>query len=337
MATSSVLLKRLLARLRMRHLQAIVKLADLGHVQRAAQAMGMTQPALSQLLADLERLTEAPLFLRHAKGVMPTALMLELLPLARLILSRLEESAELISRRVEHQHRLVRVVATVAGANGLLARVLPAFAQQHPDIEVLVNAVDNLSLSAAALSGEADIIFCRQPSVIPQDWYFMNCLEDRFVIACGLRHPLARRKRLALQDLAEAKWLTNTIGSAARERHEQLLQSQGWPLRSSNIVTRVSALTWTLLDSDDVLTLVPYSVVSPWVERGLVRVLPLTLDMPFEPVGMLLPLQGASSACETLAGFVQRHALASSSRQAQSTTKSASRPTSGPARRRAAA
>lgn len=316
MATSSVLLKRLLARLRMRHLQAIVKLADLGHVQRAAQAMGMTQPALSQLLADLERLTETPLFLRHAKGVMPTPVMLELLPMARLILTRLEESAELISRRVEHQQRLVRVVATVAGANGLLTRLLPVFAQEHPDIEVLVSAVDNLSLSAAAMSGDADIIFCRQPTVIPQDWQFMTCLEDHFVIACGMRHPLARRKRLGLQDLAQARWLTNTIGSAARERHEQLLQSQGWSLMSSSIVTRVSALTWTLLDSDDLLTLVPYSVVSPWAERGLIKVLPLALDMPFEPVGMLLPLQGQSSACETLSGFFQRHARLPSSSQA---------------------
>lgn len=304
MATSSVLLKRLLARLRMRHLQAIVKLVDLGHVQRAAQAMGMTQPALSQLLADLERLTEAPLFLRHAKGVMPTPLMLELLPMARMILARLEESAELISRRVEHQQRLVRAVATVAGANGLLTRLLPAFAQQHPDIDVLVSAVDNLALSAAALSGEADIIFCRQPAIIPQDWHFTTCLQDHFVVACGLQHPLVRRKRLGLQDLADACWLPNTVGSAARDRQEQLLQSQGWALRSSSIVTRISALTWSLLDTQDVLTLVPYSVVSPWVERGLIKVLDVALNMPFEPVGMLLPLQGRSSACETLAQFV---------------------------------
>lgn len=306
MAASSVLLKRLLARLRMRHLQALVKLADLGHVHRAAQAMGMTQPALSQLLADLERLTEAPLFLRHAKGVMPTPLVQELLPMARQMLARLEESAELISRRVEHQQRLVRAVATVAGANGLLPLLLPAFAQQHPDIEVLVSAVDNLSLSAAALSGEADIIFCRQPAIIPQDWQFTTCVQDHFVIACGLRHPLARRKRLSLQDLAEERWLPNTIGSAARERYEQLMQAQGWSARSSSIVTRISPLTWTLLDTQNVLTLVPYSVVSPWVERGLVKVLDVTLDMPFEPVGMLLPVQGRSSACETLAGFVHR-------------------------------
>jgi DNA-binding transcriptional LysR family regulator len=306
MPDASVLFKRLLARLRMRHLQAIVKLADLGHVQRAAQAMGMTQPALSQLLADLERLTEAPLFFRHAKGVMPTPLTEELLPLARLILTRLEESAELISCQVADQKRLVRTVATVAGANGLLTRLLPKFAQEHPEIEVLVSAVDNMSLSAAALSGDAEIIFCRQPAIIPQGWQFTKCQDDRFVIACGLQHPLATRKRLVLKDLAQERWLPNTIGSAARERHEQLLQRQGWPIAASSIVTRISTLTWTLLDTQNVLTLVPYSVVSPWVERKLIQVLPVVLDMPFEPIGMLLPVRGQSMGSKILAGYVQR-------------------------------
>ena len=96
---SSVVLNRLLAKVRVRHLQALARLAELGNVNRAAQAMGMTQPAVTLLLADLERLMEAPLFVRHARGVTPTPLARELLPLVRQMLGRLEEQPEARAQR----------------------------------------------------------------------------------------------------------------------------------------------------------------------------------------------------------------------------------------------
>ena len=82
-AHARVLLNRLLAKARFRHLQVLVKLAEVGSVRRTAEAIGMTQPGVTQLLADLEALLDVPLFHRHARGVLPTAACLDLLPLAR--------------------------------------------------------------------------------------------------------------------------------------------------------------------------------------------------------------------------------------------------------------
>lgn len=301
---SSVLLNRLLAKVRVRHLQALARLSELGNVNRAAQAMGMTQPAVTLLLADLEKLIEAPLFVRHARGVTPTPLARELLPLVRQMLGRLEEGAELVASRLEHQQGTVRVATTAAGANGLLAQVLPGFLAAHPQVQVLVNEVDILAVSASIDTGSADLVFCRQPAVVPQGWRFEACRDDRFVVACGLQHPLARRKRLALADLEHATWLPNAMGSAARDRYEQLLQQQGWAPRTCQIVTRISALSWTLLDTQPLLALVPYSVVRPWVERGQLKVLAVPLELPFDPLGLLRPVEGLGPAGERLVDHV---------------------------------
>jgi DNA-binding transcriptional LysR family regulator len=301
---SSVVLNRLLAKVRVRHLQALVRLSELGNVNRAAQAMGMTQPAVTLLLADLERLIEAPLFVRHARGVTPTPLARELLPLVRQMLGRLEEGAELVASRLDHSQGTVRVATTAAGANGLLAQVLPGFMVAHPQVQVLVTEVDILAVSASIDTGSADLVFCRQPVVVPQGWRFAPCRADRFVVACGLQHPLARRKRLALADLEHATWLPNAMGSAARDRFEQLLHQQGWAPRTCQIVTRISALSWTLLDTQPLLALVPYSVVRPWVERGQLKVLAVPLDMPFDPLGLLRPVDGLGPAGECLANHV---------------------------------
>jgi DNA-binding transcriptional LysR family regulator len=305
-SNASVFMNRLYSKLRIRHLQALVTLTELGHVSRSAQALGLTQPAVTLLLADLERLLEAPLFLRHAKGITPTALASELLPLARQVLACLENGAELVATRHIHDEGSIRAAATVAGVNGLLAGALPAFSLANPRIQIIVSDADRAELSVTLNREAIDVVFCRQPALIPVGWQFRLCRKDSFVVACGNQHALAKRKKLALQDLQQARWLSNTVTSAARERFEALCAAQGWQPDIHPIVSRIPALTWTLLDTHSLLTLVPQSVVQPWLERGLLHILPLDLDLSFDPLGMLVPENSIKPACERLIDFVMQ-------------------------------
>ena len=71
-ANASVLRNRLIARARIRHLEVLVRVAELGSVKHAAEVIGLTQPAVTHVLSDLEALLECALFLRHARGMRPT-------------------------------------------------------------------------------------------------------------------------------------------------------------------------------------------------------------------------------------------------------------------------
>ena len=93
------LLNRLLARGKFRHLQVVLKLAELGSVQRTADALGMTQSSITQTLAYVENLMEAKLFHRHARGVRPTPACMDLLPVARQMMLGLIEGAEIVAAR----------------------------------------------------------------------------------------------------------------------------------------------------------------------------------------------------------------------------------------------
>jgi DNA-binding transcriptional LysR family regulator len=302
--SSSTVLARLTRKARMWHWHVLVKLAELGSLSRAAQAVGLSQPAVTQLLSDLEDMVGLPLFLRHAKGVTPTALAADLLPLARQMLARLEEGAQAVSSHMHQEEGLVRVAATVAGVDGVLAQVLPRFSQAHPQIQVVVSDADRAELAVTVQREAVDMVVCRQPAVVPAQWRFRVCLADRFVVVCGMRHPLARRVDVPLEALRDACWLPNSPGSAARAVFEQLCEQQGWTPHICPVVARMPLLTWAMLDAQELLTLVPLSVVQPWVERGLLQVLPVALDLPFEPLGMLLPQRGGSPAAEKLVRFV---------------------------------
>lgn len=308
MLRSTVILNRLLTRLRIRHVQVLVRLSELGNVKRTAQAIGMTQPAVSLLLADMERLIEAPLFLRHARGVTPTAMAHDLLPLARHMLTDVEAGAERVSARLNSYEGVVRVSASPAGMSAILANVLPTFARAHPQILVQVHEIDTPQIAQSAADGLTDIVLCRQPGLMPSDWRFTTCLQDHFVIACGNQHPLARRRRIRMDDLRDLVWLPNTVSSVAHARHESLMAQQGWRPAICQVVTRTVSLTWAMLDSEPLVTLIPLSVVHPWVKRKLLHMLPIDLQMPCDPIGMLLPDGPRSAASLALSGQVQAFA-----------------------------
>ena len=122
MTTSSGLLNRLLARGKFRHLQVLLQLAELGSVQRTAEAIGMTQSSVTQTLAYLEQLLDIRLFDRHARGVRPTPACTDLLPVARQLMLGLHSGAEVLAARMtpvgevfERFPRLVRDLARDLG------------------------------------------------------------------------------------------------------------------------------------------------------------------------------------------------------------------------------
>jgi len=133
---ASTLLNRLLSRGKFRHVQVLLQLAELGSVQRTADAIGMTQSAVTQTLAYLERLLDVRLFERHARGVRPTPACTDLLPVARQLMLGMADVAGAVDARRRQGLGFVRVLASVSAIHGVLVDALPAFAQAQPAIRV---------------------------------------------------------------------------------------------------------------------------------------------------------------------------------------------------------
>ena len=303
-ATASVLLNRLMARARLRHMQVLVQLAELGSVRRAAQAVGMTQPGVSQILADLERMLDVTLFHRHARGVRPTPACTDVLPLARQMLLGLAASAEAVSARRDLGQGVVRLIASTSAINGLLVRALPEFNRANPAIQVQVREGERDDQMLAIARGEIDLALCRQPPVVPEGWSFHALLEDRFVVACAADHPLARRRNLELAQLAGQTWLPSPAGSAARVCFDAMFAQSDDELRICQVITRTLALTWALLRQQPLLTVVPYCVVAHLVDTGELAVLKMRDAMPLEPIGLMTAIEPAGIATGRLTEFL---------------------------------
>lgn len=306
MSTSALVLRtRLLLKARFRHLQALAMLVELGSVQRAASAMGLTQPAVTRLLADLEGWLDTPLFHRHARGVLPTDVCRDLMPMVRQSLRGIDAAAEAVADRSALGQGVVRVGASTAAINGLLLQALPAFHARHPGIQVQLRESEWADQLAAVGRQELDLGLGRQSSVPPQGWRFEPLQPDTFAVVCGPQHPLARKRRLRWPDLQDQVWLVPPVDALARHRLDALAQEHSLRMTVSPLITRVSAMTWAMLQQQELLTLVPASVLAHACASGALVALKLPQPLPYEPLGLLLPEAEIPGASGRLADFLR--------------------------------
>lgn len=304
-APASVLLNRLLARGKFRHLQVLLRLAELGSVQRTADAIGVTQSSVTQTLAYLEALLDARLFQRHARGVTPTPTCVDLLPVARQVMMGLAEGADVLVARQRRGGGIVRLLASSAGVHSVLLEALPPFHQRHPAIQVHLREAEGEDQLLAVARGEVDVVVCRRPVALPEGWNFQPLVADHFVVVCGPDHPILRRRRVDWKVLGRELWMLAPAESAARLRFDEVAQHFDAPARTHPLVSRVFSAAVATLQRDGVLALLPMSFVRHAVETGQLALVPAPSDLPLDPIGVMSPQAPVGAA----AGLLIEHLL----------------------------
>jgi DNA-binding transcriptional LysR family regulator len=199
----------------LRDIEYFTVVAQHGHLGRAAEALGLGQPALSMSLRRLEKSAQAKLVKRTPKGVELTAVGAALLShasklhLARDDLAR--EVADLAHGRAGH----LRIGASPSNADVSLPEACSALLMEAPKITVNVAVLENDALLPALRTGDLDIAITHtrqlsQPDVA-MEWF----REDEFVVYCASSHRLAQRKSITLNDLAEERWAAASSASGA--------------------------------------------------------------------------------------------------------------------------
>ena len=304
--SAKVLLNRLMSKARFRHFEVLVRLNELGSVKRTAESIGMTQPGVTQLLADLEDLLEVTLFHRHARGVLPTKACQDLLPMARQCLLGLSSSAEAIADRSTRGQGVVRIKASTAGINGLLVEAIPLLNEKFPGIQLHIHEAEVNDQFAAISKGEIELGICRQPVQTPSGWHFEALLPDEFVVVCNPSHRLAQKKtKVTWQDLSKETWVLSPIGSAARDKFEELCIHYEFTPLTCHDITRVSSMSWAMMQKRSLVTLVPGSVFQQLKNAHQLTTVTLKDKLPLDHLGLLLPVKDVSMATHSVATFLR--------------------------------
>jgi DNA-binding transcriptional LysR family regulator len=196
-------------------LEAFVAVADLANFRRAAEAVHLSQPALSRRIAKLEEALGVRLFERTTRTVSLTAVGREFARKARALLGDLESALLGMEDVGATRGGEVTVACVPSAAYYYLPGFIRRFHVHFPRIRVRVIDETANAVLSAVIRGEADFgidfIGAQEP-----DLEFQAILEEPFVAACRHDHPIARKRRVSWAELAEHDYMTVSKSSGNR-------------------------------------------------------------------------------------------------------------------------
>ncbi len=206
--------------LEFRHLRYFIVVAEELHFGRAAARLYITQPALSQAIARLERLLEVRLLRRTRNNVELTEAGAEVFYRGRRLLADLERSVERVRMAGRGQAGLVRVgVAHLA--EPVVAPALTAFQAEHPSIVIDRSAMVSERLLEQVAEGRLHVaVIHRALTLPPVDEVLSEVLRrGRLAILAGQQTKLADRQMVTLSELSAETVLVNprSLAPAAYE------------------------------------------------------------------------------------------------------------------------
>jgi molybdate transport repressor ModE-like protein len=284
-----VLNARLLARARLRHLQLLVAIADHGTLKRAADAVGMSQPAATQALVELERLIGMPLFQREARGMRSTAAGTVVLPVVRQILQALRDSMESLAAISAGIGGVLRLGTIPAASLALVSDCLRWVGQRCPKHEVVVVEGTPRHLLEELAAGSLQLLVIRELAELGKRFELEPLLEDCSVVVAGVGHPLAGRATLSREDLLQYPWMRAPRGVMVRDQMDELFESAGAAVQLHPVSTTSPMVIFGMLSDNRTLTLGPASVADWFVRQGLAITLPLPVSMPLGRLGAVYP------------------------------------------------
>lgn len=213
-----------------RDLEYFAVVAEHRNLGRAAEALELSQPALSMSLRRLERVTGSKIVRRTAKGVEVTEAGAALLRnVSRLRLAHediLKEVSDIGQGRAGH----IRVGTSVGVSDLRLASACAALLGEAPRVTLSVIGGTQAETVPPLRAGQLDLLLTSAAGPDAEDLEQEHVIEDEFVVYCSRRHRLARARRVTCADLVRERWvLAGERNSFAARRLRAALEQRGLP------------------------------------------------------------------------------------------------------------
>jgi LysR family carnitine catabolism transcriptional activator len=210
-------------------LEAVLLVAETLNFRRAAEQVHISQPALTRRVQAAEQKLGARLFDRSTHGVALTGAGIELVPIARRILSEFRDSLSDLSEFIAGRSGVVTIWALPSVAAALLPGAVSVFHSSHPKVRITIRTASALQVAEAVISANADLGITVAPPEDSPALQFDPLLTERFVMICSTDDPLARRKRVDWRVFRDRQFVASGPASSIRQVTDQVLAETGHP------------------------------------------------------------------------------------------------------------
>jgi DNA-binding transcriptional LysR family regulator len=273
--------------MRIDDLRYFLAVAEHNHVGRAAQRLGVTQPAISKGVQRLESSLGLRLFERSVRGMVLTSAGQVFFDRARHLCAGFDEAVKEASDLHLGAIGTIRIGVSPLFADTLVAGTFSQLLRERPGAKARMMIALNDALRASLRAGDLDMTINALEDIDPEGLSQEALFDDELCIALRDGHPLLSRPNLKFADLANAKWALPGTDVLARRRIEGRLTEEGAPppqvvlLLDSSVTLAISAVRHS-----DLLTVMSRYSLRTAVGRGLTA-LPLARAVWPRRIGVL--------------------------------------------------
>lgn len=249
-------------------LEAFVAIAEHGSFQRAAQALSLSQTALSHRLRKIEADLGAPLLTRSSREVSLTGAGQDLLADARRLLKELANSYAAVRARAQHRRRRLSFACLPTIAHTVLPAILHRFAEETPEVALTLYDIPAHRIAELVQSGEAEFGITIVSAQLP-DLKVRALFDEPYELLVPQGHPLAALKVVSRSDLTGVAMARIMTQNKNRQLVDNAL-AEARDLMDWRYAVQNATMAMALVAEGAALTILPRSAAD-FAPRSIVR------------------------------------------------------------------
>jgi DNA-binding transcriptional LysR family regulator len=270
-------------RMKLQDLHVLMTVVQAGSMGKAAERLNTSQPNISRSISELEHTLGVRLLDRHSQGIEPTEYGRALLDCGLTVFDGLRQGVKNIEHLADPTTGEVKVGSIIPLAAGFVANVVDRLSQRYPRMTFHIAATEAEALHRELCERNVDLVIIKRIGPFMDEQFSVETLfNDSYVVVVGAQHPLARRRKVELTELANQSWVLPAPDTAPGAALMEAFRANGLRYPRVNVVTLPTEVRATLLATGRFLSIFPATSLGILEERMKFKVLPV--EMPFAPV-----------------------------------------------------
>ena len=265
----------------MRDLYILSTVVKSGSMAKAARQLAMSQPAVSEAIANLEHILRVRLLDRSPRGIEPTIYAGAILKRSAAVFDELKQSVRDIEFMADPTTGELKIGCPESIVDTVLPPTIERFSEKYPRVIIHVSHVPTPAIEDPGLRDRKyDLIFARlltPPTELADDLNADILFDDPVVIAAGMNSRWAGNRKIRLSELRDEPWTLSPPGTWSYARVAEAFRAQGLTMPRVSLVTYSTSLVRHFLANGRFISAYARSVVH------LNSLKELPIDLPVRP------------------------------------------------------
>jgi len=274
-------------RLRLKDLHTLQTVAELGSMAKASERLGLSQPAISKAVSNMEHTLAAPLLDRSSRGVDLTECGRLLVERARVVFDEIRQGVSDIEDLSDPTRGTVKI-GTTEPVTGVISEIISRLSRKYPRLSYDVMVSDLDTLIGELRERKRDLVVTRWASpAVSDDLAVQALFKSPLAVMAAKGHRLLPRKKMSLGDLMEERWAFSPSGTFLGRVTVDLFRRRKLPLPPAAVTTVSIHMRLNLLASGEFLTIMPAQMLRYPSNRAWLRALDVDLRDSVQPIALV--------------------------------------------------